>query len=174
MRLLVLVFILTSTLVLHATEFTYKGAFILIDNKIINAPLFVMQCDSFGVILIDYNNQHSTIEVKNIKKIIKNSNGKDIVILKDGRKFKVDVLGDGSYCFDSTRGYLTYKIIDPISGKLKGQTIYSGQIREIVFDADYGDVRIDSHNNIFPPDYIYSPYSGEKMNLIKLIDVPKE
>jgi len=39
------------------------------------------------------------------------------------------------------------------------------KVREVSFDEDTGNIRVDSAGNLFPPDFIYSPYTGEKLKL---------
>lgn len=121
-------------------------------------------------VIVDGQSISSTINEQDIDKItIVKSNRcypeRVIVYLTDGRDFELDrpnLLGlfDGS----SKDGWLGFYKYDPISLELKHNRMSCGQIAEIQIDANKGELKRDSKGNRFPPYYIFSPYTGEKLS----------
>lgn len=84
-----------------------------------------------------------------------------VIYLRDEREFKIKA--DLSGMFDN-RCWVTLKVLDPISSELKTHSISMSNVVEFVLSDDSGPFKVDSRGNVFPGEYIYSPYTGEKLD----------
>ena len=60
--------------------------------------------------------------------------------------------------------YLVYEIPDPITGKPSTQSMTFMKVKTISLNAVNGMFMIDSKGRVWPPDYQFSPYTGEKLS----------
>lgn len=87
-----------------------------------------------------------------------------VVVLEDGRKFEIvrsyltDIFMDGG-----ERERIRYMKYDPISQQLKRNYLAFKKIAEVHIDSAKGNLKVDAQGNTFPPEYLFSPYSGEKL-----------
>lgn len=82
---------------------------------------------------------------------------KAIVHLIDGRQFElIDPIIYGIF------SNLYYKF-DPINHELTKNTFKWSDVVEIKIDSKKGEYKVDSEGHTFPPYYIFSPYTGEKL-----------
>ncbi|NCC26608.1 MAG: hypothetical protein EOM22_00270 [Gammaproteobacteria bacterium] len=107
----------------------------------------------------------TSIPFINIKKIVvsKYNSGyaeEAVIYLRDGREFKIKANLSNLFVYQS----LELKVLDPISNELKNYTIPYKNIFEFVFSDNFGQFKVDSRGNVFPGEYIYSPYTGEKLD----------
>ena len=91
-----------------------------------------------------------------------------VILLRDERRFKVEVAHFAFCGLHSGENAVCIKTLDPITGEISDEVLSVRGVREIRFDADYGDVRRDEHGRVFPPDYLYSPYTGKQMRLVPI------
>jgi len=58
---------------------------------------------------------------------------------------------------------IKYQNPDPITGKLSNQGIKYSKVKSIKFKSVNGNLMIDSKGQVYPADYQYSPFTGEKL-----------
>ncbi len=73
------------------------------------------------------------------------------------------IIANPDSLFQRDGNYVVYKKYDPINNELVGNRIWSKSIVSVEFGANTGSYKVDSLGHKFSPDYIYSPYTGEKM-----------
>ncbi len=73
------------------------------------------------------------------------------------------IIANPDSLFQRDGNYVVYKKYDPINNELVGNRIWSKSIVSVEFGTNTGSYKVDSLGHKFTPDYIYSPYTGEKM-----------
>lgn len=169
----------------YAADF-YNGVIITRDGTTIVSPRFLSDhnVDKMPVTLLqDSGNLKTSISKQIIKRIIFSKVKKlprsgsppqwkivdATIFLKDGRKFRAKFL----YSSLLSARFFRYMAIDPLSSNQVQQKIAYNNISEIRFGEKYGHLRQDSNGNLFPPDYLYSPYTGEKMEFVVVGNLDK-
>lgn len=171
-----------------AAELRFKGVVITTGDKVVVTPEFVfgrsLEGGSIKQVKLLSSGQVVDIPLAKIRRIIfapkpsrvahskkwgHNCGGPDdaIIFLRDNRRFEVSgIYFDKALSCEGQRRGISFKISDPISGGMKVQGLAYWEIREIRFDEDYGVLRKDGQGRLFPPDYVFSPYTGEEMELV--------
>ena len=73
------------------------------------------------------------------------------------------ILANPDSLFQRDDNYVVYKKYDPINNELVSNRIWSNSITTVEFGTNIGNYKVDSLGHKFNPDYIFSPYTGEKM-----------
>ena len=143
----------------------FRGAIMTADNKIIIVEKFAMGSEvtarnEIPVLLLD-TKVVSRVPVKEISRIIIDKFAGDgvyeaVLFTRDGRSFRVHLRNAHIHGYDAR---------DPISGTVHSNSLSLSTVRELRFATDWGNLKKDEKGNLFPPDYIYSPYTGKEMIL---------
>jgi hypothetical protein len=150
----------------------FTGHFVTTNGKTQVVGEFSNLEDDFDV---EHNGNDIDIKINKIKEVfrVEKTDGSQhpfIVILRNGNKFKVNT--SFGYLFDTEAGgddFLSYTFFDRINGKYSEDIIYEYNVKKIVFDEDYGELRrCPKDGKTFPPDYLFCPYDKTKMDLVKI------
>ncbi|ELV8719461.1 hypothetical protein QNE87_004108 [Vibrio vulnificus] len=79
-----------------------------------------------------------------------------VLTLRDGRAFEYDNISELRLGVYAT-------LLDPINKSTIKKMFKPSRMKEIRFSDEFGSLRVDSKGNYFPNDYIFSPYTGEKL-----------
>lgn len=169
----ILVTILLSVISTIANaEIRFSGYIITEKGDTIWADEIKTDDDDIWDVKVIYEGQsiQSTInedEVEKITIVKKDSCYPDraIVYLTDGRNFELDNPSlFGIFSGYKKEGWIGFNKYDPISKELKQNKMYCGNISEIQIDKNKGELKVDSKGNRFPPHYMFSPFTGEKLS----------
>ncbi|WP_167631134.1 hypothetical protein [Mariprofundus ferrooxydans] len=119
--------------------------------------------------------QRYAVETEAVEKIIysgkvvgsscrEGSRTTQIVVMKNGKRFEQTtcpalLMPEGGVYVDSR---------NPLTGEPSYDEIPWERVKEIHLGNGSGQVRQDEQGHTFPSDYLYSPYTGEKMNLVDI------
>ena len=165
-RSILLLIVATFAVNAFAADEVFKGYIITNKGNTIVAKEFVKPNRQLSV---KYEGQDVKIPIEDIKKVVFNKdNYYSIVTKRNGKEFKVK--GSLWSLFQKRgkgyAGYVTYKFHDEINEKLSQNRIDTDSVKVLVFDDDFGHVRVDAETNqTFPHDYLFNPYTGKELKL---------
>jgi len=87
------------------------------------------------------------------------------IIKVQSRKNETSFILNESYIdHGNRRGNLLYSFINPVTGNQEGSWINVKDIKSIILRDDFGPLKYNPKTEMFfPQDYVYDPYTGEKL-----------
>lgn len=153
----------------------YVSAVVVTDSGVIKTDKLLVEDTQFkkGIsldVLVNGVKTRSQIPLELIDKIIisdsecrsgcDNAAVTGAVILKNGNRIEFENYS-ASYLFGTRK--LRYENPDPVTGIPSRQSHLFNHVKTIEFKAVNGQFMVDSKGRVYPPDYQFSPYTGEKL-----------
>lgn len=113
-----------------------------------------------GYIKGRYQGKEVEIKFSNLKKLENLGQGFWRITNRQGKQFNIE---QGEVYTHNTRIY--YRYFSPIELKEAEQTVSYGEVRFLELGGEIGRLKVNQRTEqYFPPDYIYDPYTGEKLD----------
>ena len=156
---------LALLLPLSAQAETYKGYFVTFEGKTQVVGEFLSLKDNLEA---RYNGNLIKIPMASIKKVLCVDPKELLVTKRDGKEFLVTAWTGEMFNTDGN-GCMRYTFYDEINEQYSTDKINGGQLKEIVFDDDFGDLRKNPKTGrTYPPDYLFDPYDKTPLVLIQV------